>query len=116
MNLKKIGLLIVTIIGLTACANNAPKTQYDWGNYNLSLYSYFKEGDIAENISLIEKDILKNEGSQKQIAPGVHAHLGLLYAKNGDTAKAYTEFETEKRLYPDSSHFMNYLLKNRGAR
>lgn len=115
MNLKKIGLLVFVATWLTACAN-APKTQYDWGNYGVSLYSHFKDGDIAENIALVEKDILDNEGKEKKIAPGVHAHLGLLYAKNGDVAKAYTEFETEKKLYPDSSHFMDYLLKNRGAR
>lgn len=116
MCFKKMSFIVLAASILAACANNTPKTQYEWGNYGVSLYSYFKDGNIAENIELVEKDISDNDQKQKKIAPGIHAHLGLLYAKNGEVGKAYNEFELEKKLYPDSSHFMDYLLKNQGAR
>lgn len=44
-------------------------------------------------------------------APGAHAHLGLLLSRSGDKEGAFRQFEEEKRLFPESGVFMDFLMK-----
>ena len=43
--------------------------------------------------------------------PGFHAHLGMLYALAGKQDQVAVEFETEKKLFPESAAYMDFLLK-----
>ena len=38
--------------------------------------------------------------------------MGLLYAKSGRMELTEREFETEKKLYPESTAYMDFLLRN----
>ena len=40
----------------------------------------------------------------------------MLLSEAGQDQSAAEHFETEKRLFPESSAFMDFLLKNKGAR
>jgi len=42
----------------------------------------------------------------------LHAHLGLLYLETGRTAQAVAAWEQEKRLFPESRAYMDFLLNN----
>ncbi len=64
----------------------------------------------------MEKYFQKTRSENKKEAPGTHAHLGMLLSEAGQDQSAAEHFETEKRLFPESSAFMDFLLKNKGAR
>ncbi len=119
MTIKKWGVLLVAGVILSACANTQrAKPLYAWGHYEPSLYAYFK-GDSnynAEYITKLEADIEKAGAKNETVAPGVYAHLGLLYASLNRLPEAKNAFNEEKRLHPDSAHFMNFLMTQKGVR
>ncbi|SUB18142.1 Uncharacterised protein [Pantoea agglomerans] len=39
--------------------------------------------------------------------------FGLLYAKTGDTNKAFGQFATEKQLFPESAPYMDFLMSKK---
>ena len=43
--------------------------------------------------------------------PGLHAHLGMLYFNTGREIEAREQFAMEKSLFPESGHFVDYVLK-----
>ena len=44
---------------------------------------------------------------------GFHAQLGMLYASVGKTGQATQAFEAEKALFPESSPYMDFLMKKK---
>ncbi|EEH62093.1 LOW QUALITY PROTEIN: periplasmic protein, partial [Neisseria gonorrhoeae 1291] len=58
------------------------------------------------------KNTLRKPPTKKMnAAPGAHAHLGLLLSRSGDKEGAFRQFEEEKRLFPESGVFMDFLMK-----
>ena len=49
-----------------------------------------------------------NQG--KAIAPGIHAHLAMLYFESGNGSEGIQHFELEKQLYPESTHYIDFLI------
>lgn len=94
---------------VTGCAT-APKTLYNWGNYQGELYARFKATSSPDQqIQEMEKT-LQFSKSSLPIAPGFHAHLGLLYGEVGRRNEMREQFKTEKQLFPESATFMDFLL------
>lgn len=42
--------------------------------------------------------------------PGFHAHLGMLYAQQGQDDQALQALLTEKTLFPESTTYIDFLL------
>ena len=53
----------------------------------------------------------KPKAKKMNVAPGAHAHLGLLLSQMGDRSGAFRQFEEEKKLFPESRAFMDFLMK-----
>jgi hypothetical protein len=105
---KMLGVALLFLL-VTGCANG-PKPLYNWGNYQSDVYARFKATSSPEQqIQSMEKT-LQSPKSGLPIAPGFHAHLGLLYGEVGRRAEMYEQFQTEKRLFPESTVFMDFLL------
>lgn len=107
-------LLTMALLGslLTGCATN--NTQYYWGEYeNLIYQSYNTPGEATPlmQIEKLEADITKAAEAGKPIPPGVYAHLGLMYASNGNKDMALVSLQKEKELYPESKVFIDGLIK-----
>lgn len=97
---------------MAGCAQKAAPLYY-WGSYQPQVYEYFK-GDgksYEEQIIALEADVQKARAAGSLLPPGYHAHLGLLYLKAGKDDQVKQQFETEKTQYPESSSFMDFLLK-----
>ncbi|KKB00698.1 DUF4810 domain-containing protein, partial [Avibacterium paragallinarum] len=47
------------------------------------------------------------------VAPGAHAHMGLLLVQSGQLDAARQQFLEEKKLFPESSSYINFLMKNK---
>lgn len=92
----------------------APKTAYYWGNYEPTIYHYFDQSiSPDEQIAALEKDIATAQEKNQAIPPGVHAQLGMLYMQTGKESAGITQFQQEKSLFPESTHYLDFILKPR---
>lgn len=86
---------------------------YYWGDYQPQVYNYF-----AGDSQSVEAQQIKLEATAQQaqakglpLPPGFNAHLGLLYLKSGQAEKAELAFQTEKAQFPESTPYIDFLLK-----
>jgi hypothetical protein len=112
MNIKSIMLL--SLVGsLTVGCVSAPTALYQWGEYQPQVYEYFKgNGKGSEvQIGVLEEGLQKIRAKGGVPPPGYHAHLGLLYSQIGKDDQVVQELLAEKDLYPESSGYIDFLLK-----
>jgi hypothetical protein len=96
------------LVVLSGCATQS--SLYRWGNYDSQVYEHLKNtGSVEQQIAALEKTL--NTGNQTQNpGPGIHAHLGLLYAKSGQDNLMRKHWELEKALYPESAAYLDFLM------
>jgi hypothetical protein len=102
------------ILLLAGCANTKAPSLYGWRNYEKNLDNYFRSDKTSmdEQLKSMQDDqqILMGEG--KSLPPGYRAHMGLLYGRKGDLESFRNQMEAEKQHFPDSSGFMDFLMRN----
>lgn len=104
--------LIVTML-----ASCAPKTKplYYWGDYENISYKAVKsnEKNDYDNLLLSFDDIAKNtaKGTSGKIPPGICADFGYFLMQNGKEEEGKQWLMKEKELYPESSTFIDQILK-----
>ncbi|MCF6438724.1 DUF4810 domain-containing protein [Pseudoalteromonas luteoviolacea] len=110
--MKKLLIAVAAAAALTGCKTKEPLFYH--GEYSEVVYNYFKadEKDISEQISSLEQIIQQASGKSKPVAPGVHAHLGMLYFESGNSELGVQHFETEKSLFPESAQYIDFLLNS----
>jgi hypothetical protein len=95
---------------LTGCA--APsKPLYQWESYQAQVYDYFKDGSKEAQIAALEKDLEKMRAKGNVAPPGMRAHLGMLYVASGNDSRGIEELVAEKAQYPESTAYVDFLLK-----
>ncbi len=113
---KSFILAILSVLILSSCASTR-QTIYNWdSNYIDSVYNMLNDkSNVSEEIKNIERYV--NDTNQKNIkvAPGVYAHLGLLYSKLGNKGKAMSYLDKESKAFPKVSKYID-ILKNKGAK
>lgn len=104
--------LVASVCLIGACAPVNPPLYY-WGNYQPSLYENHKLGvtDYSAQIDALEAIALRAEAQGQSVPPGLHAHLGMLYFNTGRESEAREQFALEKALFPESAHFVEYVMK-----
>jgi hypothetical protein len=85
----KTGRLLGAVIASALVVGCAAPSKYSWGNYDRSLYSYYKdttksEEHLAELASIIEAA----ESNQAKVAPGLHAEYGYFLMQSGKSDQA----------------------------
>jgi hypothetical protein len=105
-----IPLILAFCLVLAGC-QTAPKSLYQWGGYQSQLYQHFKGESPNRQIDILEKDLQRINAEGNMPPPGFHAHLGLLYSMVGQESGAIEQFLTEKKLFPESATYMDFLLK-----
>jgi hypothetical protein len=105
--------VVAVVFGLAGCVA-APKTIYQWGAFQGSLYEYLRGNgaDPGAQITKLEAEVEKNAAMAKASPPGLHGHLALLYSKLGDDANAIRHLQAERALFPESAPYIDFLLKN----
>lgn len=109
----RLSIVCVAASMLTACAQ-APKSMYNWKSYQPAVYAYLNdEGvDYAAQAQDLELNVETARSSNTALPPGFRAHLGLLYLKLGEDSKAVEQLQGEKLAFPESTSFMDFLMKN----
>jgi hypothetical protein len=107
-------LILVTFFTLAAVGCKTTETQYHYGEYPTAVYSYFKADEVTidQQITILEQVVEEAAANSKPIAPGVHAHLGMLYFETGNSALGAQHFDQEKALFPESVLYIDFLLKS----
>lgn len=97
---------------LGACAP-VQQPLYYWGNYQSALYQHHKDGmtDYAAQTSEMEAILQRAQAQGKSVPPGLHAHLGMLYFNTGREIEAREQFAMERQLFPESAHFVSFVIK-----
>ena len=108
-------ILLAVLVGtlLSGCINKRPDYYY-WGSYEqLLLDMYNKPGaaDAALQIQQLTEDIQKAESLGKPLPPGIYAHLGFMYAIQGQVTQSQAAFNEEKARYPESKSFIDGMQK-----
>jgi hypothetical protein len=106
--------LAIGALMLAGC-QTPPPTLYHWGAYEASIYRQLAapdKGTPEQMATALEADVQKAAAANRPVHPGLHAQLGYLYHLTGRDDLARQEFETEKRLFPESAVFMDRMLGN----
>ncbi|MFT6614876.1 MAG: hypothetical protein ACJAXR_000850 [Halopseudomonas sp.] len=106
------GALVGCVCLLGACAPVSPPLYY-WGNYQPALYQHHQNGvtNYDSQISAMEAIVARAQAQGQSVPPGLHAHLGMLYFNTGREPEAREQFALEKQLFPESGHFVDYVMK-----
>lgn len=109
--IKSGGLLLLA--ALASGCTPAPKQLYQWDAYQPSVYKHYQAdtANLNEQVQKLEASIEKAYAKGVSVPPGMHAHLGMLYFNTGREDDARAQFNAEKSLFPESTHFMDYILK-----
>ncbi|MHC2146319.1 DUF4810 domain-containing protein [Pseudomonas sp. 210_17 TE3656] len=103
------GILLGSIL-LTGCTTQKPL--YQWESYQPQVYQYFKGESKEAQVEALERDLQKIRAKNGAVPPGYHAQLGLLYSSLGKDDQMIQQFQTEKVLFPESTAYMDFLMKN----
>jgi hypothetical protein len=110
----------VTLAGMAAagvimvgCASPSTPPLYGWEGYQPQVYDNLQGKSSPDaQIDALEKSLQQMRGKGERPPPGFHAHLGALYASVGKGQQAQQELLAEKEAFPESSAYMDFLLKN----
>jgi hypothetical protein len=102
-------LALAGVVLLSGC-QTAPKTLYQWEGYQSQVYQNLKGESPEQQIAAMEKDLQVIGAKGNHAPPGFHAHLGMLYSVAGKPDQVVAQFEDEKKLFPESATYMDFLL------
>ncbi len=109
--MKRFLCISVAMLALSACAT-APQPKYDWGNYEQSMYGYYKSpANASELIASIATTIKNAEANKRSVGPGMYAEYGYLLLQQGNSQDAIVNFEKEKARWPESTQLMDRMSK-----
>ncbi|PYQ95295.1 MAG: DUF4810 domain-containing protein [Acidobacteria bacterium] len=101
---------------LVGCAP-APKRLYHWEAFQDQLYEYFRadRSGPEEQLRILGAQVEKARARGAALPPGFRAHLAMLYLRLGRDGEAKQELEAEKLNFPESTQYMDFLLKRMTA-
>jgi hypothetical protein len=111
VNLRRaLVLLPVLLLSVAGCASRHQR--YDWGSYDPSLYSYYKDPTkVAELSASLVAVIDAANADHGVVPPGIYAEYGYLQLQQGKTANAVELFKQEESHWPESKVFMDRMIK-----
>lgn len=108
---KLCALAILATVLLAGCASRQQPLYY-WGGYESQVYSHFKdEKGPEEQIQALEEVREQARSKGEPLPPGFQAHLAMLYGQTGRSERLVEQLEAEKKQFPESSTFVDFLLK-----
>ncbi len=107
---------VVAAATLSGCVQQ-PKPLYLWESFPQLQYQTLlrEKADATAQITTLEAQAEKARATGAALPPGFRAHLGMLKLSAGDVAQARTWWLAEKQAFPESSPYMDQLLKKLDA-
>lgn len=107
--------LLVVVAAATLLGGCMSTTQYNWGEYEGNLYGYYKNPTGEAQLTQSLDELLNDQYLNKKVPPGLYAEYGFLLLKAGKTDEARLWFQKEQEKWPESTVFMQTLLKEAKA-
>lgn len=113
LNKTMVAASLAAVVLLSGCATKPP-TIYQWQGYEKNVDSYFRTNgaDLEAQVLAMEADLQKIRAAGGVVPPGYQAHMGLLYGKQGKLDQFAQQLDAEKKQYPESETFVDFLLRN----
>lgn len=104
---------LVLVLASSGCAT-APKPLYHWEGYQRQLYEFLKSDGSgpAEQLTVMRAQAEKARATGAALPPGFRAHIGMLSLRLGNADEARRMFEAEKSAFPESTQYMDFVLKS----
>ncbi len=108
--------MAVCTLATGGCAQRGPLPLYSWANFpRLQYDTLLREGaSPQEQIRSLEAHAEKARAEHAALPPGFRAHLGMLYFHDGNATKAAELWRAEKATFPESTAYMDQLLRRLG--
>ena len=103
--------IFIIIVVFSGCTQSE---LYYYGSTEKELYQLKKEPNeyrLKNYKEALEEVIEYADYEGQLIPPGTYANLGYLYLQEGKKEEAIKMFETEKKLFPESTKFIDFVLK-----
>ena len=110
--MKHLFILTLLTAVMTGCVTTTEK--YYWGSYEHLLYDMYNKPGSADpglQIDQLTQDIQRSQDAGKLVPPGVHAHLGFMYALVGNAEQSHAAFLQEKNLFPESAVLIDGMIE-----
>lgn len=101
------GASVALAFGLLVAGCSTDSSMYTWGDYDTSLYKYYKSEDKRAEYRAALVEIIQEATPQKPVPPGVYAELGFVELEAGNREEAMRLFALERRSWPESATFMD---------
>ena len=110
-------LLAACIAVLAGCAHKAPAPLYMWEAFPKMQYETLLHPGVTplEQVGAMEAQAEKARAAGAALPPGFRAHLGMLKLSAGDVDQARQLWQAEKAAFPESTPYMDQLLKRLDA-
>lgn len=97
---------------LVGCAQPV-KPLYHWEGYQRQVYEHLRNDASTpeQQMTVLQAQAEKARAAGAALPPGFRAHLGMLYLKLGRPDEARDALEAEKKAFPESAQYMDFLLK-----
>jgi hypothetical protein len=103
----RLAIAAMAALCVAACAT---PSRFEWGNYENSLYVYYKKPDQREGYRKALVDAIERGEKSQRLAPGLYAELGFLSLEDGNNAQAIAQFKKEMAAFPESREFLNSVV------
>jgi len=103
---------------LAGCAHKPARPPlYMWDTFPKLQYDALLQAGVTpvEQMAAMEAQAEKARAAGAALPPGFRAHLGMLKLSAGDPAQARQLWQAEKVAFPESSPYMDQLLKRLDA-
>lgn len=98
--------LMGLIFGLFVSGCSTDHSMYTWGDYDTSLYHYYKKNENRAEYRAALVEIIQTATPEKPVPPGVYAELGFVELQAGNREEAIRLFRLERSKWPESAEFM----------
>lgn len=117
---KNLLLVILALFFMSGCATTtALEPKYDFGDYSHALYQHKKnhtDASYQEYKRALNDVIERTKTSGYRVPPGIYSEYGFILAQEGKSEEAKIYFELEKKTYPESTVFIERLIKELGKK
>ena len=103
-----VALACLAAAAMTGCGSSI----YRWSGYEGSIAAFYAHRDDDILVGQVKSLSTQVENSQRagRVPPGMLAHLAYFYYLNGDTTTAAEYLRAEKAAFPESAHFVDFIL------
>lgn len=110
-------LIAACVVVVAGCAHKPAPPMYLWGSFPRMQYDTLLQpgSPSLDQVGAMEAHAEKARASGAALPPGFRAHLGMLKLSLGDVDQARQLWEAEKAAFPESTPYMDQLLRRLSA-